>query len=94
MTGNPYRLFSDTEQYGIFEIDRENFVALDKIMLFTGSPVFIQGDEGNEYPKDIFIHDLKIVAAEKIPTEELNSYNFTILTPQGTYFNSEVIKDK
>ena len=94
MTGNPYRLFSDTEQYGIFEIDRENFVALDKIIIFSGSPSFIQGEEGKKYPKDIFIHNLKITAAEKIPTEELNSYNFTILTPQGTYFNSEVIKDK
>ena len=56
MTGNPYRLFSDTEQYGIFEIDRLNFVALDKIIIFSGSPSFIQGEEGKKYPKDIFIH--------------------------------------
>ncbi|MCC8173199.1 MAG: hypothetical protein LIO65_02045, partial [Odoribacter sp.] len=33
MTGNPYKLITATEQYGIFDIDNENFVEINYISL-------------------------------------------------------------
>ena len=85
MKGNPYKMTSETRQYGIFEIDGENFVDVQEISLFVqGFPKQAEGKEN-----DILIKKLELSAAEGFTETELASSILTIITPQGTYFNDD-----
>jgi len=84
MTGNPYKLISATEQYGIFDIDYENFIEINYISLFcTDFP-----NESDDPEADIFISDIIMCAATALSSEDLSNYSLTFSTPQGTYFTS------
>lgn len=93
MSGNPYKLLSDTEQVGYFEIDGESFIEIESIVLFEKD--FPKEREiGKEYNPDIFIKNFKFFGATHLSAEELDSYSLSLVTPQGTYFDETTITDK
>lgn len=85
MSGNPYKLVYETRQYGIFEIDGQNFKEINSISIFTYD--FPNSKNDNQLVNDIFIKDLEFYGAKKIPQEDLDSYSLTLITPQGTFFD-------
>lgn len=84
MQGNPYRLVTESRQFGIFEIDRENFQYVNKIYFFVSN----FPNKATDKPNDIFIKNLELSAVEKLSTEALSSYSLSFITPQGTYFDA------
>lgn len=85
MIGNPYKQITETNQYGIFDIDNENFLRVNYINLFCYS--FPNSKEDDELVDDIFIKDIKLCGVSKISEEDINNYSLTFVTPQGTYFD-------
>lgn len=85
MTGNPYKLIFDTRQYGIFDIDNVNFQKVNYISIFTNN--FPNSKPNDQLADDIFISDIELCGAARINDDETNSYNLSIITPQGTYFD-------
>ena len=87
MIGNPYKLVSATRQYGIFDIDKDNFVRINYIAVFTKDfPHTLPDDQCKD---DIFIKDIEISGANRLTNEELNGYSLNFLTVRGTYFTSQ-----
>lgn len=84
MQGNPYRLVTESRQFGIFEIDGENFQYVNKIYFFVSN----FPNKATDKPNDIFIKNLELSAVEKLSTEALSSYSLSFVTPQGTYFDA------
>lgn len=84
MVGNPYKFIQETRQYGIFEIDGANFERVESISIFVKD--FPHTKE--EAPYDIFIRDLELYSAARLKESDLNSYSVSILTPQGTFFDT------
>lgn len=84
MQGNPYRLVTESRQFGIFEIDGENFQYVNKIYFFVSN----FPNKATDKPNDIFIKNLELSAVEKLSTEALSSYSLSFITPQGTYFDA------
>ena len=83
MTGNPYNISRYTRQYGIFDIDSENFIDVNRIYLF----VYDFPNKSTEMPEDIFIKDIELSGANVLTEEELSSCALTFVTPQGIYFD-------
>lgn len=83
MIGNPYKITHDTRQYGIFNIDGDNFIDINRIYLFVSD---FPNKAANK-PADIFIKNLEISAAAALSAEELSSCALTFITPQGVYFD-------
>lgn len=94
ITGNPYKIITDTEQLCFFEIDGTNFISLENIQIFI-KDFPKEAEENINYNDDIFIKNLKLFGAIRLTDAELDSYFLSITTPQGKYFQSpNVIQDK
>lgn len=89
MIGNPYKFAKETRQYGIFNIDGDNFVQVKSISLFVDN--FPKKD--NTKANDIFINNLELYAAQRIADADLNSLNLSLITLQGTYFPADAAED-
>lgn len=85
MIGAPYSLATDTRQYEIFNIDTNNILSVKQIYIFAYNFPNIEAGQ----PNDIFVSKIELLAAAKITEEELNSIALSIITPQGTYFNTQ-----
>ena len=85
MRGNPYKILYDTRQYGIFEIDGDNFIDIDSISLFCYN--FPNTKIDAECIDDIFIKNIELCGAEQLNVEDLDNYSLTFYTPQGIYFD-------
>jgi hypothetical protein len=83
MKGNPYNLSSYVRQYKIFKINIDNFVAINKIYLFSENFLL----QENEKPNDIFIKNFELRLLNEIDTETLNVYNIEIQTKDKKYFD-------
>lgn len=86
MTGNPYKLINATRQYGIFEIDGENFQCVNSVSIFTSNFPNTTDNE-DEWEEDIWISDFEFSGATLLDDEELSGYTLTFLTTEGTYFD-------
>lgn len=86
MRGNPYKILYDTRQYGIFDIDGENFIDVDSISIFCYD--FPNTKPDNQCIDDIFIKDIELCGAERLNDDDLSNYSLTFHTPQGIYFDS------
>ena len=83
MVGNPYRITLDSRQYGLFQIDTNNFVDINRIYLF----VYDFPNRANNKPADIFIKNLELCGMTPLTDEELASCALTFITPKGTFFD-------
>ena len=83
MLGNPYKMRNDTRQYGIFEIDNNNFVDVNRIYLFNYD--FPNTATGKD--NDIFIKNIELIGNKALTAEELAAAALTFITPQGAYFD-------
>ena len=83
MTGNPYSYTSNSRQYGIFEVDGANFIAVNQIYIFEYD--FPNREENKE--NDIFISKFELSAANALEATEAATCALTFITPQGTYFD-------
>ncbi|MGN0992886.1 MAG: hypothetical protein ACI4PE_03100 [Bacilli bacterium] len=83
MRGNPYKIPQDTRQYGIFNIDNNNFIDVNRIYLF----VYDFPNRATDKPTDIFISNLELSGANILSQEELSACALTLITPQGIYFD-------
>lgn len=83
MTGSPYSFNNYTKQIGIFEVDGENFLYVDKIYLFSYD--FPLTEENK--PNDIFIKNIELSCVKTIADDALASYYLSLITPEGTYFD-------
>lgn len=92
MTGNPYKLTYNSKQSAFFEIDNEGFVEVKKISLFVSDFPYSIEDKSLK-PSDIFISNLELCAVEKLSSDALNSYSLSFVTPQGTYFDTNLSQD-
>lgn len=83
--GSPYDLLNYTKQTSTYiNYDKDKFKYIDSISIFeSGFPYERSGE-----PNDIFVKDIQIFGARKIPEEDLASCMLSILTPQGTYFKT------
>lgn len=86
MSGNPYKLTYDTRQYGIFDIDGENFIRVNSISIFCYD--FPNNKPDSECIADIFVKDVELSAAQRLSDDDINNYSLTFLTPQGIYYDS------
>lgn len=92
MRGNPYKILYDTRQYGIFDIDGENFVDVENISIFCYD--FPNTKSDSQCIDDIFIKEIELCGAERLAEDDLSNYSLTFHTPQGTYFdNTSLISD-
>ena len=83
--GSPYDLYTYIKQTSTYiNFDKDKFKYIDSISIFENGFPYIRSGE----PNDIFIKDIQIFGARKIPEEELASCMLSILTPQGTYFKT------
>lgn len=83
MSGNPYKITHDTRQYGVFDIDGENFQYINKIYIFA----YDFPNKASDKPNDIFIKDIELSGANLLSSEELSACALTFVTPQGTFFD-------
>ena len=83
MKGNPYNYSTKSRQYGIFDIDGENFIAVNQIYIFEYD---FPNTEENK-PNDIFISNFELSAANALDATEAATCALTFITPQGTYFD-------
>lgn len=81
--GNPYRLTHDKRAYGIFEIDANNFVDINRVYLFCKD---FPNTKPNQ-PEDIFIKNLELTGMVPLSAAELAAGALTFITPRGTYFD-------
>ena len=84
MVGNPYKFIQETRQYGIFEIDGANFERVESISIFVKDFPHIK----KKLLMIFFIRDLELYSAARLKESDLNSYSVSILTPQGTFFDT------
>lgn len=82
MTGDPYRFVAKIQQQGFFDVDMENFEAIDKIALFVKD--FPNQQDGKE--NDIFISNITLSAAKQLSNDQLVGYNLILKTIQGYIF--------
>lgn len=83
MKGNPYNYSTKSRQYGIFDIDGTNFLAVNQIYIFGYDFPNIAEDK----PNDIFISNFELSAANALDATEAATCALTFITPQGTYFD-------
>lgn len=86
MVGNPYRMFNQTRQSAIFDIDGANFDRIEKVTIFNSD--FPGAVENPPAPitYEITLSDLQLLGAVRLPEEEINGLALTFYTPQGTFF--------
>lgn len=90
MVGNPYKLFYETRQYQIFDIDGVNFEDIDSIEIYNNNFPNATGNENGFLRKgDIEISNLEIFGVTKIDKENLDGVYISFFTPQGTIFNDD-----
>ena len=82
MLGSPYKLIEATRQYGIFEIDANKFIDINKIYIFS----YDFPKQAEEKPSDIFITNVELSGAVEIEEKEDTDYALSLITPQGAYF--------
>ena len=82
MVGDRYNYLMPTEQSAIFSFDKENFVRVNKISLFT------EGFNSYSTEEDIFISNLQFIALQALTQEEKEGVNFKINFPKGFIFTS------
>lgn len=85
MTGNPYQFANPTLQYGIFNIDKDNFKYINKISLFE----YNFPNQAEDKENDLFFSSLELLGANSISEAELNSYYLNLITEDGTYFTDD-----
>ena len=83
MVGNPYRITLDSRQYGLFQIDTNNFIDVNRIYLF----VYDFPNRAKNKPADIFIKNLELCGMTPLTDEELASCALTFITPKGIFFD-------
>lgn len=84
MSGNPYKLLNKTKQYGVFEIDGENFVRIHSISIFSKDfPV----QDDNSQINDIIFSNIQLTGANVLSSNELDGCALVLLTPKGYIFN-------
>lgn len=84
MTGNPYLYTVNSNQYGIFELDKENFESIKRIYIFSYDfPITLENQ-----PADIFISQIQLQGVNHISEENLNGVSLSIKAPQGTFFDN------
>lgn len=86
MQGIPYEYINGSEQKNFFEIEKESFVSIDKIIFYCKN---FQCKSSNK-PNDIFISDIFLQGAEKIPQDDLNGCYLTLNTPQGSILSDDI----
>lgn len=91
MVGNPYKLFYETRQYQIFDIDGVNFEDIDSIEIYNNNFPNATGENKDSYLEngDIEISNLEIFGVTKIDKENLDGVYISFFTPQGTIFNDD-----
>lgn len=91
MVGNPYKLFYETRQYQIFDIDGVNFEDIDSIEIYNNNFPNATGDDKDSFLRkgDIEISNLEIFGVTKIDKENLDGVYISFFTPQGTIFNDD-----
>lgn len=85
MTGNPYNYTIASRQYGIFEIDGENFDSVKEINIFAYDFPY----RGENKENDIFISNVELCGATLIDPVLASSSMLSFITPQGTYFDDQ-----
>ena len=93
MTGNPYNFASYAEQYGIFPIDKDNFLRIDSILFYSQD--FVEKDDqinADLYGDDIFVKELEFYGLQKI-TAQNGDYVLSLSMPQGNTFKSVLSSD-
>ena len=84
MTGEPYKYVIPVQQYGIFNIDKDNFKEIKSISVFNKDfPV-----QKDNQPTDIWFTDIHLQFLNEISESELQSSSLRIVTPQGNFFNA------
>ena len=83
MTGNPYNYTIASRQYGIFDVDGENFVQVKQIYIFA----YDFPNTAEEKINDIFVSKIELSAANALDREAAATCALTFVTPQGTYFD-------
>ena len=87
MSGNPYKLITETRQYAIFEIDSANFIEVNYIAAFsTGFPIT---KPEAQCIADIFLKDIEFCGAAKLSEADISNYAITFYTPQGAFFDAQ-----
>lgn len=83
MSGNPYNFNSVTRQSAIYEINNTNFERIEQVSIFAYD--FPNTLEDN-FVNDIFVSKVEILGANKISSDELNTYTLSLITKKGIYF--------
>ena len=86
MQGTPYEYINGSEQKNFFEIEKESFISIDQIIFYCKDfpkPI-------DNKPNDIFISDVFLQGAEKIPQDDLNGCYLTLNTPQGSILSGDI----
>lgn len=83
MSGNPYNFNSATRQSAIYEINNTNFERIEQVSIFAYD--FPNTLEDN-FVNDIFVSKVEILGANKISSDELNTYTLSLITKKGIYF--------
>ena len=87
MTGNPYGYTVASRQYGIFDVDRVNFVSVKQIYIFAYNFPNTEADKKD----DIFVSKVELSAANALDQEAAATCALTFVTPKGTYFDENDI---
>lgn len=83
MSGNPYNFSSATRQSAIYEINNANFERIEQVSIFAYD--FPNTLEDN-FINDIFVSKVEIIGANKVSSDELNTYALSLITKKGIYF--------
>lgn len=90
MKGTPYDLSTPTKQYGIFEINNENYISVKKISIFSKD--FANTKESG-YIDDIYVSDIELSGAKKLTENEINNYSLALSTDGKNYFDGSSSAD-
>lgn len=83
MVGDPDKLISPTRQYQIYNIDKENFLRIRRLYIFSQN----WPNQGENYPSDIFISKLELYAASALSEQDLDTTILSLNTPSGAFFD-------
>ena len=89
MIGQPYKLSTYTRQIAEFEINGEEFIRIKQIIAYTKD----FPNQNDSKPADIWATNFEINGAKIIDPAALDSYYLTLVTPQGTFFPDDSLKE-
>ena len=89
MIGQPYKLSTYTRQIAEFEINGEEFIRIKQIIAYTKN----FPNQSDSKPADIWATNFEINGAKIIDPAALDSYYLTLVTPQGTFFPNDSLKE-